>query len=53
MKGPKKKKLIVYHTPGRECAHADKGCCPTCFSPQVFRRFISRQIMPPVQHVRN
>jgi hypothetical protein len=24
---------IVYDTPGRECKHADDGCCPGCFDP--------------------
>jgi hypothetical protein len=24
---------IVYDTPGRECRHADDGCCPRCFNP--------------------
>ena len=27
---------VVYHTPGRECAHADKGCCPKCLDPMEF-----------------
>lgn len=24
---------ITYNTPGRECAHAESGCCPSCFDP--------------------
>lgn len=28
-----KRKKVVYKTPGRECAHADKGCCPKCIDP--------------------
>lgn len=29
---PKGKK-VIYRTPGRECSHADRGCCPKCFDP--------------------
>lgn len=28
-----KRKKVIYKTPGRECAHADRGCCPKCIDP--------------------
>lgn len=27
-----KRKRVVFNTPGRECPHADKGCCPQCLT---------------------
>jgi len=44
--GAKCSQFVVFHTPGRECAHACKGCCPSCMSPRVFRRFVARTLMP-------
>lgn len=29
------RKQVIYNTPGRECAHADKGCCPACLNPMA------------------
>lgn len=26
-------KPVIYDTPGRECYHADKGCCARCLDP--------------------
>lgn len=26
-------KSHIYNTPGRECSHALRGCCPKCFDP--------------------
>lgn len=26
-------KPLVFKTPGRECAHATRGCCPKCLPP--------------------
>ena len=39
MKGTKMggRPRITYDTPERECAHADKGCCPTCYDPMKVR----------------
>jgi hypothetical protein len=36
---------LVYQTPFRECAHADRGCCPPCEDPMKhlgtqFRRIV-------------
>ena len=28
----KKRPPVIYHTPGRECSHADSGCCPSCMT---------------------
>jgi hypothetical protein len=35
---PVKRQRVNYNTPGRECAHADKGCCPRCIEPLAFGR---------------
>lgn len=32
----KSRPKVVYDTPGRECQHADRGCCPRCFDPIKF-----------------
>jgi hypothetical protein len=32
-KKPQKRKLVIFNTPERECAHADRGCCPKCLDP--------------------
>ena len=34
-KNGKLKTVRRYDTPGRECAHADKGCCPKCLDPMA------------------
>jgi hypothetical protein len=42
-KGPPVRPL-VFKTPGRECAHATKGCCPKCFDPcRLLGRKIERK----------
>lgn len=34
---------LVYDTPGRECAHANKGCCPRCLQPvRPFRSYLEK-----------
>jgi len=43
-----RKTWIIYHTEGRECMHADKGCCPLCLDPmhvpsQERRDYLKRQ----------
>lgn len=39
-----KNKKVSYRTPGRECPHADSGCCPQCLRPcERNIRFTSRQ----------
>lgn len=41
------KKGVTYHTPGRECVHADRGCCPACYKPMIRHlRFTSREPLP-------
>lgn len=36
MKRPPQRKQLVFKTPERECAHADRGCCPQCLDPMNF-----------------
>jgi hypothetical protein len=33
VKRPPRRKQLVFKTPERECAHADRGCCPPCLNP--------------------
>lgn len=33
---------VIYNTPGRECQHADKGCCPRCISRPTVRGMVFR-----------
>jgi hypothetical protein len=34
----RKRPEVRYDTPGRECAHADKGCCPRCMGAEGTKR---------------
>jgi hypothetical protein len=38
----RRRRRVVYKTPGRECPHADRGCCPKCRGPHHVTKFPSR-----------
>lgn len=37
---------VTYDTPGRECVHADKGCCKDCLDPMKTTRVRLRSRTP-------
>lgn len=50
-KKARRRKPVIYHTPGRECAHANKGCCPRCMAgPKVSQRLTYRPFDRPLIH---